>query len=296
MARITRVTAIPFGVSGTTDDFETFGSTAVAATDYSKDIAAIQATSAWLNGWRPALIAAKAPVLQDMNGKMLVDSNLICYLFQDGIPEYDAGTTYYKGGVVKNLANSGYIEFYASLVDTNLANALPTRVSNTNWLFLYAMSTTAQGLIIPGTITNDSAAAGQVGEVLTGSRVAGSATSLTTGTPKTVCSVSLTPGQWSIVGLVAFVGAGTTVLLDTSVQISKTDNTIPSGVACVPNAAGEVSFEDDVSVTPVNQAIRNIPSIAAKVATTAPYYLVAKSDFTTSTLTVFGSIIATRVR
>jgi hypothetical protein len=297
MARITRVTAIPFGMSGTTDDFETFGSTAVAATDYSKDIAAIQATSAWLNGWRPALVAAKAPVLQDRNAKGLVDSNLLCYLFQEGIPEYDAGTTYYKGGVVKNLANSGYIEFYASLVDTNLANALPTRVSNGNWLFLYAISTTAQGLIIPGTITNDSAAAGDVGEVITANLAAGFALSLSTGSGKSLCSISLTPGQWDITGLLQFVAASTTSITSFVSSISKTNNTV-GGATAVPTAAGEVQVENDrpLVASGSTEIALNIPSIVAKVASTTTYYLVAQAVFSVSTMTAFGSITAVRRR
>jgi hypothetical protein len=297
MARITRVTAIPFGASGTTDDFETFGSTAVGGTDYSKDIAAIQATDAWLNGWRPALIAAKAPVLQDMNGKMLVDSNLICYLFQDGVPEYDSGTTYYIGGVVKYLGNSGYVEFYVSLTNSNTGNALGTRVSNSNWMFLYAMNTTTQGLIIPGTNTNDSAAAGDVGEVITANLGSGSAASLSTGSGKSLCSISLTPGQWDITGLVQFIVASTTSVTSFVSSLSKTNNTV-GGATAVPTAAGEVQVENDrpLVASGSTEIALNIPSIVAKVATTATYYLVAQAVFTVSTMTAFGSITAVRRR
>lgn len=151
MAKLTRVTAVPFGALGTTDDFETFGSTAVGSTDYSKDLAAIQATDAWSNGWRPALVTAKAPVLQDMNAFCLVDSYQIAYLLQEGVPEYDSGTTYYTGDVVKR---TGTFEVYGSLVDSNTGNALPSQTSDANWKYLGVLSSlanTVQQLLMANT-------------------------------------------------------------------------------------------------------------------------------------------------
>lgn len=300
MPKITRVTAIPFGVDGTTDDFETFGSTAAGATDYSKDIAAIQATDDWKQGWRPALITAKAPVLQDMNGKMLVDSNLICYLFQEGVPEYDTATTYWKGGVVKNLANSGYIEFYASLVDTNLGNALPTRVSNGNWMFLYAISTTAQGLIIPGTITNDSAAAGDVGEIIVGSTVFASALSLSVGVAKTIASVSLSAGDWDVwINAAVIATHVSTTFTELIAAISLTTNAIPGSAAiAVQNASGEIASDNSgLSVAPGNGNPTMCVPVQGriKLASPATVYMVILAQFT-NTATGFGSISARRRR
>lgn len=271
MARIPRVTAIPFGSGGTTDDFETFGSTAVGSTDYSKDIAAIQATGAWLSGWRAALVASKAPVLQDMNGKMLVDSNLLCYLFQEGTPEYDSGTTYYVGSVVKNLANSGYIEFYASLVVNNVGNALGTRVSNGNWMFLYAMNTTNQGLIIPGTNTNDAAATGKVGEyvesVLGNTNYPGPTANILD-----LTSISLTPGDWDVTGMAAFIKNGATfTVVQTLIGITTTPGNSSTGLNFGQNAV------DDDTIAPTNFVIRtvSVPSYRMSLAAPTTVYLKA---------------------
>ncbi len=137
MAKLPRITSVPFGSGGTTDDFETFGSTAVGGTNYSKDIAAIQATATWLTGWRAALIASKAPLLQDLNGKMLVDSYMLSYLMQAGVAEWDAATTYYIGSLVTKPGTS---QVFASLVDTNTGSALPSApASNANWQFISGM-------------------------------------------------------------------------------------------------------------------------------------------------------------
>lgn len=286
MARITRVTAIPFGLTGTTDDFETFGSTAAGGTDYSKDIAAIQATAAWQSGWRAALIASKAPVLQDMNGKMLVDSNLICYLFQEGVPEYDSGSTYYKGGVVKNLANSGYIEFYASLVDTNTGNALPTRVSNGNWLFLYAINTTAQGLITPGTITNDSAAAGDVGEYIPS--VVGTTNFPATTVFGDLTSIALTPGDWDVTAIMAVdnLASVTNVVMGISPNSGNSTTGLVLGsnrVAILPPTSG-------------SSTSGSIPNYRVSIASGATYYLKYSASYSGSIPTAEGRLSARRVR
>ncbi len=140
MAKLPRVTLIEFGQDGTTDDFEAFGSTAVGGTDYTKDIATIQSTDAWKSGWRAALIAGKAPVLQDMNAQMLVHSYMAAYMFQEGISEYDSGTTYFIGSIVKR---TGTFELYGSLVNTNLGNALPSQTSDANWLYLGTLGSLA---------------------------------------------------------------------------------------------------------------------------------------------------------
>lgn len=246
MARITRVTAVPFGGTGTTDDFETFGSTAAGGTDFSKDIAAIQATAAWSTGWRAALIASKAPVLQDMNGAMLVFSNLQCYQFQEGVPEYDASTVYYKGGLVKYLGHSGYTEFYISLTDSNSGNSPGTRVSTADWLFLYAL-TTSSGLIIPGSVDGSSIPAGNVGEAFRAYQ--NSVNAAATGVWGNIASINLTPGDWDISGGALLSSAGATVAAGSIVALSaysgntttdhlSGDNQLGIGIPTVSNSPG----------------------------------------------------------
>jgi hypothetical protein len=206
-----RKTLSVFGAGGTTDDFEEFGSTAVAATNYTKDIATIQALAAWTNGWRPALVTAKAPILQDMNAVQYVHSYMQGSVFEEGIPEWDAGTTYSYGSVVKLPYTGGNnFQIFISLADGNTNNALPTApASNGSWQFVYGFisgvftmgtsmyfGVSTQG--ITGTKTNDSAATGVVGEYVAANA---SGTPLTAGTWVNLANISLTAGDWDVQGL-----------------------------------------------------------------------------------------------
>lgn len=208
---ITRQTLLLFGSAGATSNFAEFGSQAASAPVKTKSIPTIQALSAYLNGWQSAVALGQAPYLEDMNSLFYLLAYEQCYTLQEGIPEYDSGTTYYIGGVVKYLGNSGYTEFYVSLVDTNIGNALPTRANNGNWAFMYALQ--GAGLILPGvtsmlgnlsfvagsgiigTNTNNNAAAGNIGQYVESlatpsfpaTSVWGDAT-----------SISLTAGDWDV--------------------------------------------------------------------------------------------------
>lgn len=136
MAKITRQTLLPFGSSGPTNDFEQFGSTEGGSPNFTKVIATIQSLTAWLTGWRAALVTAKAPVLQDMNAVCYVFGYMLNYILQQGIAEWDSGTTYYQNSLVMR-ANSN--ELYASAIDTNVGNALPNQVQDSNWVYLGAL-------------------------------------------------------------------------------------------------------------------------------------------------------------
>ncbi len=282
---IPRVTAVPFGATGTTDDFETFGSTAVGSTDFSKDIAAIQATGAWSTGWRAALIASKAPVLQDMNAAMLVMSNLQCYQFQEGIPEYDSATTYYKGGVVKYLGHSGYTEFYVSLTDANVGQALGTRVSNANWLFLYAL-TTASGLIIPGSTDGSSVPTGNVGEYLQSLVPSFIALPIST-TYGDLASLSLPAGDWDVSAIGDFVALPT--VTDVRMGISTTSGNSSTGL--IPGINEAIYATASPSIGEIALVV---PSYRVSLATTTTIYLKFEGTYPSGAPGVNGARISAR--
>ena len=297
-----RKTLAVFGLGGTTDDFEEFGSTAVAATNYTKDIPTIQQLSAWNTGWRAALVASKAPVLQDMNAVMYVHSYLEGYLFQEGIAEWDAGTTYNKGSIVKIPYGgaAGVTYLYLALTDANLNNALPTgAASNTNWGFLYGLS--GSGLIIPGTADASSSAAGMVNEIQSASRVRSAASGLTTNVPLNVCSLTLSAGKWMLSAAAGFkTNMGTTLQVLES-AISLTSATFPTGdSAAVPTAAGETIMRNQWGTTPIvasasDDQMLTFPPVFVNVSSSTTYYLVSQGSFTVSTLVAYGSLSARRV-
>jgi len=131
MAQLARVFHKIFGASGTSDNFGKFGSAAAGSAITTKDLATIMALTAWDNGWQDAVVGGnKAPVLEEMNAHMFVHSTQIGYLFQSGIPEYDASTEYFIGSVVRV---GEY--WYRSIVDNNIGNTPPAAASDANWVW-----------------------------------------------------------------------------------------------------------------------------------------------------------------
>lgn len=143
---------------------------------------------------------------------------------------------------------------------------------------------------VKGTITNDNAAAGYVGEFMEAKLVAASATSLTSNADKTITSISLTAGDWDVSGVVGFIPAATTSITRLAASISLTDNAnagTDDGASSQWGTAANVAVQANAIATPIRRV-----SIAA----TTTVYLVADAVFTVSTMTAFGHIRARRVR
>jgi hypothetical protein len=162
MARVARATCLQFAGSAASTDIEQFGSKQQVGTPtYTTSPSVIQGLAAWSDGWSAAIVTAnKAPYKQDVNAVDYLFSNFLCYLFQQGIPEWDSGTTYYASpnpSIVQY--NAG--QLYESLQDANVGNAPPAGASNAYWQ-----------LITPGV---------QAQGVVTGSRALGSVYQNTTG-------------------------------------------------------------------------------------------------------------------
>jgi len=142
---------------------------------------------------------------------------------------------------------------------------------------------------IPGTTTNDNAAAGKVGEIITATLASGSAISLTNGTSANVTSISLTAGDWDVNGTVFYVTTGTTVTqaLVTDISVtSATTNTAP-GLGSYTYFGGSFTGLAKASSTGTSR-------ISISVTTTV--YLVVSPSFTVSTATAYGFLRARRVR
>lgn len=142
---------------------------------------------------------------------------------------------------------------------------------------------------IVGTTTNNDAAAGSVGELLSATLVSGSATSLTTVTDKTIISVSLTAGDWDVQGAITFVTAASTVTTVVAGGVSIVNNTRPSS----PSPA---EFYYQFPNVTNGVWVGNCAPVRMSLAGTTTVYLVGRSTFTTSTTTAYGTITARRVR
>lgn len=151
MGKLTRVTQRPFGLSGPVGDFAQFGSLAASTKVFSQNPATIQQLSAWLQGLGAATIQVGGqfyiPALEDINGALLVAFYQLCSIFQDGIPEYDISTTYYKNSFCQS---NGTI--FQSIVDNNTGHTPGT--SPTFWIA--APSAAPVGSVYGGVISNSS--------------------------------------------------------------------------------------------------------------------------------------------
>ena len=150
MAKITRVYQKQFGSQGPAGDFGVFGSKANPPMSFSQDPTAIQSLQAFLYGWGASIIGNYEPPLEDMNSLFLLAFRQLCYIFQQGVAEYDASTTYFIGSFV----SSGSL-LYVSLVDNNSGNTPASSPSSWQQYPVVSSITTIQPL------TNDPASPAQ---------------------------------------------------------------------------------------------------------------------------------------
>ncbi len=121
MARLTRQTLNVF--SGSASNQGTFGSAQAGTPAVSSNPTTVQGLAAWANGWLSAVIGGqKLPPLEEFQGVQFVHSYMTAYQFQEGVPEYDAGTTYYQYSIVKN---PGTFQLYGAVFNgANLGQSL----------------------------------------------------------------------------------------------------------------------------------------------------------------------------
>lgn len=146
--------------------------------------------------------------------------------------------------------------------------------------------------LIPGTTTNDNAAAGNIGEYIEGVVPAGSAVSLVSSTAKTVTSIPLGAGDWDVDGVVYYVNSATTSVTASIAYLSLITNTSDTTTGRfgqslkVPTVFGVNGAVDSVNIQPYRFPLSGSASI----------FLVALGIFTASTYSAFGIIRARRVR
>ena len=129
MAKLARVTQKIFAGNAQPTDTAVFGTMKTQTPQYTGDIAQLMSNPAFLQGWGSAVEENFAPFMEEMTGVQKVFSQQIAYLLQDGIPEYDPGTTYYIGSVVRS-GNS----WYESIVDNNTGSAV---TDTSKWVLLF---------------------------------------------------------------------------------------------------------------------------------------------------------------
>ena len=125
MSKISRTTQELFGASGNVGQYGFGGAAAgstATVTASSASVATLMGTVAWEEGWADATLgASKFPAIEDMNAWGYAITSQLAYLFQQGIAEYDSGTTYYDNSLV---TSPGTALVYVSQSNGNVGNAL----------------------------------------------------------------------------------------------------------------------------------------------------------------------------
>lgn len=130
MAKILRKTQKIFGINAPTAQITTFGTAMTANPNNSRDLDDIQNAN-FLAGWASAIQSDKAPYEEDTNGLFYAITSQLGYLFQQGIAEWDAGTTYYLNSQC-SVVQDGILVIKRSLTDNNTNNN-PLTDDGTNW-------------------------------------------------------------------------------------------------------------------------------------------------------------------
>lgn len=150
--------------------------------------------------------------------------------------------------------------------------------------------------IVEGTTTNDNAAAGIVGEVLTSTVAVGDAVSETTATPVDVTTLALTAGDWEVTGVIDRVLTGTTATAY-GASISPTANTVPAQAGGSGVAADSTVIQNAVfGATVTGNYVTIVGPVRVSLAAGATIHLVAADTFSAGTIDVFGTLRARRVR
>jgi hypothetical protein len=143
---------------------------------------------------------------------------------------------------------------------------------------------------IPGTATNDNAAAGDVGEFVSTSVNSSPGVTLTTGVAVDLCALSLTAGDWDIRATTYYNPVGTTVTSQIYTWTNTTSATAPN-----PPSGGASVLLSGVTMTGGGW-MSPIGTRRLSIASTTTIYQSISVNFTVSTATAYCSLSARRVR
>ena len=150
--------------------------------------------------------------------------------------------------------------------------------------------------LIFGTQTNDNAASGIVGEIITATVVSGSAVALTTTVTANVTSISLTTGDWDITAQVDFLIGATTSLTQLNSSISLTTGTLSPQTGGSGLGTDATATANWAAMIPAGNIFQNAGPVRLSISATTTVFLVAQSTFTISTNAAYGTIRARRMR
>lgn len=225
-------------------------------------------------------------------GKTATISNTLTFTGTDA-----SSVAFGAGGTVAYVANN--LSAFAATTSAELKGVISDETGSGGALVFATGPTISQPNIV-GSTTNDAAAAGSVGELITASVVFGSAVSLTSGTIANITSISLTAGDWDVFGFAGFVGAAGTTVNKLVGGISTTsatlDQTPGRNATLTLFASGTAIFSNLASAPATNGFEGSVCRARLSLAGTTTVYLVGGASFGVSTCSAYGFIGARRVR
>lgn len=163
--------------------------------------------------------------------------------------------------------------------------------NNTTTTYTWPTSVSGGGNIAltNGVTSGSSASAGIIGEVISSIVSSGSPVSITTsGTAQNVTSISLTAGDWDVIGQVGVIASST--MSSVIGSISKT-----SGTLGADSALDECVVRSNLTFTSISTESIALPMGVFNVSGSTTVYLVVNATFA-STATCFGKLVARRRR
>ncbi len=122
MARLTRKNQKIFAENATNNGV--FGSLQAGNPITTNDVEQIQSLPAYSQGWNAATMTSETlPSLEESQALNYINTYQLGYILQEGIPEYSASTTYYKGCLVKYV-NGDNFQILSSKTDDNQGNGV----------------------------------------------------------------------------------------------------------------------------------------------------------------------------
>lgn len=151
--------------------------------------------------------------------------------------------------------------------------------------------------LVAGTLTNDDAIAGDVGEEQTTTVAAASAVAGDTSTTsKNLTSVSLTAGDWDVSGVADILGS-TLVATVLSAGLGTTTNVQATQAGGSGIGTDPLTVVSMVSQTlPNSVRAVNVGPVRVKLSATTTIYLVVNNTFSSGSYTMYGTIRARRMR
>jgi hypothetical protein len=143
---------------------------------------------------------------------------------------------------------------------------------------------------IRGTVLADNAAAGNIGEQLAASQT--TAISLTTAVTANIATIALTPGDWSVSGVVVFTPSAAPSAL--AAAIGSTSATLPTAAQVATGTGNMTQYR--LTFTSAQPQTMQTGITRVNVSATTNVYLTAQGTFASGTLTATGYISARRVR